>query len=372
LKNSLILSAPHETTFANISPVIDLISDSYNLIYLCQCNYYKEKSSICEKINDSYEIKSICLKNPFKFKSFYDPSFLHRLFIKIYVRFILIKVINHAKAYIFCPGGLLEGTIAKLFYKNKKTTIMIEGGFPLDLLISKKNKSYQNLFFKYFKNHTLNNPLKYVTWLIVSGEFSKQLRIENGYQEYKILDIGVPRNIKFFHINNEKNKLVYDITFLTGSFGFHKDYKNEFKQSEYIKKLVDYSTMNKKKLLIKIHPRDNKDYEKFKNEYVSITYENLIEKIVSSKLCLAFYSTSIYESLILNTDAYFIGEKLNNKWPERDLIIHEEDFSVLSQLLNEPLESKLGHKKDIAYEHISKDTIYSAEKIKELILNDVH
>ena len=83
IENSLILSAPHETTFANISPVIDLMIDSYNLIYLCQCNYYKEKSNMCEKISDNYEIISICLKNPFKFKSFYDPSFLHRLFINL-------------------------------------------------------------------------------------------------------------------------------------------------------------------------------------------------------------------------------------------------------------------------------------------------
>jgi len=372
LRNSLILSAPHETTFANISPVIDLMIDSYNLIYLCQCNYYKEKSNMCEKISDNYEIISICLKNPFKFKSFYDPSFLHRLFIKIYVRIFLIKKINFANAYIFCPGGLLEGTVAKLFYKNKKTTVMIEGGFPLDLLISKKNKSYQSLFFKYFKNHALNKPLKYVTWLIVSGKFSKDLRIENGYEEYKILDIGVPRNIKFFNSENEKSKLLYDITFLTGSFNFHKDYKNELKQSEYIEKLVNYSKKNKKKLLIKIHPRDNRDYEKFKNDYVSITYENLIENIKSSKLCLAFYSTSIYESLILNTDSYFIGQQLENRWPEKDLIIHEEDFSGLSHLLEEPLESNLSRKKNIAYKHISKETIYSAEKIKEIILNNVY
>lgn len=372
MKNSLILSAPHETTFANISPVIDLISDSFNLIYLCQCNYYKEKVNMCEKIKDDYQIKSICLKNPFKFKNFYDPSFLHRLFIKIYARIFIIKKINLAKAYIFCPGGLLEGTIAKLFHKNKKTTIMIEGGFPLDLLISKKNKSYQNLFFKYFKNHSLNKPLKHVTCLIVSGKFSKELRIKNGFEEHKILDIGVPRNIKFFNKNNEKNKLLYDIIFLTGSFNFHKDYKNELKQSEYIEKLVDYSTRNKKKLLIKIHPRDNKSYEKFKNEYVSITYENLIRNIKSSILCLAFYSTSIYESLILCTDAYFIGEKLNDKWPEEDLIIDEEGFSVLSDLLTESLESNLSHKKDIAYKHISKETIYSAEKIKEIILNNVY
>ena len=77
MNKSLIFSAPHETTFANISPVIDLMSDSLKLYYLCQCNYYKENEKICEKISNNYELKVICLKNPFNFTNFYNPSFIN-------------------------------------------------------------------------------------------------------------------------------------------------------------------------------------------------------------------------------------------------------------------------------------------------------
>ena len=83
----------------------------------------------------------------------------------------------------------MKELLQNYFIKNKKTTVMIEGGFPLDLLISKKIKHIKVYFLSILKNHALNKPLKYVTWLIVSGKFSKDLRIENGYEEYKILDI---------------------------------------------------------------------------------------------------------------------------------------------------------------------------------------
>ena len=204
LRNSLILSAPHETTFANISPVIDLMIDSYNLIYLCQCNYYKEKSNMCEKISDNYEIISICLKNPFKFKSFYDPSFLHRLFIKIYVRIFLIKKINFANAYIFCPGGLLEGTVAKLFYKNKKTTVMIEIGFPLDLLISKTK--HIKVYFLSILKIGIKQTFEICDMVDIVWQIFKDLR-ENGYEEYKIRHRS-SKNIKFFNSENEKMRAI--------------------------------------------------------------------------------------------------------------------------------------------------------------------
>ena len=371
MNKSLIFSAPHETTFANISPVIDLMSDSLKLYYLCQCNYYEENEKICEIISNNYELEVICLKNPFKFRNFYDPSFLHRVFIKLYVKIFLRKKLRLVSSYFFCPGGLLEGTVAKLLYKQGKKTIMVEGGFPLDLINGKKIKVYQKALFKYVKNHPVNNPLKYISQLIVSGEFSKELRIKNGYEESKIADIGVPRNIILFNSQKKEDQYMYDIIFLTGSFHFHGDYENSIKQRDYIKSLVEYSTSHKKKLLIKVHPRDKDNYESFQNEYVSTTHENLIKNIKLSKICLSFYSTAIYESIVINTDAYFVGQSLNNKWPENELIIHQEDFSILSKLLSKNFKSNLNDKKNIAYRHISKDSIYSAEKIKKIILKDV-
>lgn len=371
MNKSLIFSAPHETTFANISPVIDLMSDSLKLYYLCQCNYYKENEKICEKISNNYELEVICLKNPFNFTNFYNPSFLHRVFIKLYVKIFLTKKLRLVSFYIFCPGGLLEGTIAKLFYKHGKKTIMVEGGFPLDLINGRKTKVYQKVLLKYVKNHPINNPLKYISQLIVSGEFSKELRIKNGYEGYKIFDIGVPRNIILFNSQKNEDQYMYDFIFLTGSFHFHGDYENTIKQRNYIKSLVEYSTSNKKKLLIKVHPRDKDNYDSFQNKYVSITNENLIKNIKLSKICLSFYSTAIYESIIINTDAYFVGQRLNNAWPEEELIIHQEDFSILSKLLSKDIENNLNDKKNIAYRHISKDSIYSAEKIKKLIIEDV-
>ena len=347
------------------------MDDSFNLFYLCQCNYYKENEKICENISNNYEIEVICLKNPLKYKNFYDPSFSHRIFIKLYVKIFLIKKLTSASSYIFCPGGLLEGTVAKLFYKQGKKTIMVEGGFPLDLINGKKPKFYQKVFLKYFNNHPINNPLKYITHLIVSGEFSKDLRIKNGYEEYKIADIGVPRNIILFDSQENEEQVIYDIIFLTGSFHFHGDNENSIKQSKYIKSLVEYSTSHRKKLLIKVHPRDKDNYENYQNEYVSITYENLIENIRLSKICLSFYSTAIYESLVLDKDAYFVGQRLNNIWPENELIIHQENFSILSDLLSEGLKSNLNNKKKIAYKHINKESIHSPEKIKKIILKDV-
>ena len=371
MNKSLIFSAPHETTFKNVSPVIDLVKKTYSILYLCQCNYYHETKKICELICNTYDFEVICLKNPLQFKNFYNPSFFHRIFVKVYVRLFLVKKINLASCYIFSPGGLLEGTVAKLIYKQGKKTIMIEGGFPLDLINRKKYKFYQSILIKYFKNHSINKPLKYITKLIVSGEFSKDLRVENGYEENKIADFGVPRNIDLFKNQSYEKSYLFDVIFLTGSFHFHGDYENSNKQKKYVKSLVDYSTSHKIKLLIKVHPRDHENYSKYQNEYVSITHHDLVKNIKLSRVCISFYSSAIYESLVMNTISYFVGQKLNNIWPESDLIIYEQDFSRLKQFLTLSSE-KLSEMKQIAYKHISKETIYSAEKINELIENDVN
>jgi len=357
LNNSLIFSAPHETTFANISPIIDLINDSFDLYYLCQCNYYIENEKMCEKIINNYELDVICLKNPFKFRNYYDPSFLHRLFIKIYVKTFLKKKLRSASSYIFCPGGLLEGTVAKLFNKNGKKTIMIEGGFPLDLLIFKKNKMYQNLFFKYFKNHPINKPLKYVNYLLVSGNYSKKIRVQKGFEENKILDFGVPRNIKLFSIKQNNAKKKFDIIFLTGSFYFHKDYKNYKKQKLYIAKLIKFVQENNLKLMLQIHPRDKEDYSFLTNsQNITVVKNNLFENIKNSKVCLSFYSTSIYESLVLNTLAYFIGEKISGEWPEDKLILKHDLLLEKINYSASQYDIELNNNKLLAFNHINNDT----------------
>ena len=116
-------------------------------------------------------------------------------------------------------------------------------------------------------------------------------------------------------------------------------------QSNYVKQLTEYSTLNKIKVLIQVHPRDLEDYKVYKNDFVSITHENLVSNIQSSKICLSFYSTAVYESLLLNTDAFFVGQKLTNYWPENDLLLDQRNFSKLAQLLSEILKKLLTPKK---------------------------
>lgn len=368
----LIFSAPHKTTYLNISPVLDLLDSSINLIYICQCNFYKENKKMCEIVKDEYKIITYCLKNPFKFKKYYDPSILQKIFVKLYLKIFLRKTIKLAISYIFCPGGLVEATVAKSVYKQGKKAIMIEGGFPLDLINKNKHKFYQKIFAKLFINHSINNPLKYVSKLIVAGDFSKELRIKNGFETSKISALGVPRNKNLFYVQDKTNRIAYDIIFLTGSFKFHGDVENYLMQSKYVKNLTEYSTLNKIKLLIQVHPRDPEDYKVYKNDFVSFTHENLVSNIQSSKICLSFYSTAVYESLLLNTDAYFVGQQLNNYWPENDFLMDQKNFSKLAQLLNEGVKENIDSKKNIAYNHISKDSVSSAKKIKELILEDVN
>ena len=367
----LIFSAPHKTTYLNISPVLDLLDNSINLIYLCQCNFYTENKKMCKIVKDEYKITTYCLKNPFKFKKYYDPDILQKIFVKIYLKIFLRKTIKLASSYIFCPGGLVEATVAKSIYKQGKKTIMIEGGFPLDLIKKNEYKFYQKIFVKLFINHTINNPLKYVSKLIVAGDFSKELRIKNGFETSKISALGVPRNKNLFYVQDKTNRIAYDIIFLTGSFKFHGDIENYLMQSNYVKQLTEYSTLNKIKVLIQVHPRDLEDYKVYKNDFVSITHENLVSNIQSSKICLSFYSTAVYESLLLNTDAFFVGQKLTNYWPENDLLLDQRNFSKLAQLLSESIKETIDSKKNIAYKHISKDSVDSAKKIKELLLEDV-
>ena len=114
----------------------------------------------------------------------------------------------------------MEATVAKSLYKQGKKTIMIEGGFPLDLIKKNEFKFYQKIFVKLFINHTINNPLKYVSKLIVAGDFSKELRTKNGFDASKISALGVPRNKYLFYVQDKTNRIAYDIIFLTGSFFF--------------------------------------------------------------------------------------------------------------------------------------------------------
>ena len=368
VKKSLIFSAPHKTTFSNISPIIDSINHSFDLIYLCQCNYYKESEKMCEYIIKNYNIEAICLKNPFKFNNYYNPIFLHRLFIKLYVKIFLRKKLMLSNYYIFCPGGLLEGTIAKLFYKKRKKTIMIEGGFPLDLLIVKRNKIYQNLFSKYFKNHPINKPLKYVNYLLVSGNYSKKIRVQKGFEENKILDFGVPRNIKLFSVKQNNDIKRFDIIFLTGSFYFHEDYYNYKKQKLYIEKLIKFVQDNNLKLLLQIHPRDKEEYSFLNNsQNITIAKDNLFENIQNSKVCLSFYSTSIYESLILNTLAYFIGEKISGEWPEDELILKHDLLLKKINYSVSQYDEELNNNKLLAFNHINKNT----ERCLDLLIGKI-
>ena len=137
--------------------------------------------------------------------------------------------------------------------------------------------------------------------------------------------------MQLFSKINSRNKRIYDIIFLTGAFKFHENLKSDNLQNNYLLKLIEYANKNKIVLLIQIHPRDNNDYSQYENEYIRTSKANLHKNINESKLCLSLYSTATYESLILGTLSYFVGSKLSNNWPERELII---EVSQIGQILN--------------------------------------
>ena len=124
--------------------------------------------------------------------------------------------------------------------------------------------------------------------LIVAGDFSKELRIKNGFETLKSL-IRCSKNL-FVSKINKSNSL--HIIFLTGSFKFHGDIGNYLMQSNYVKQLTEYSTLNKIKVLYKFI-LEILDYKVYKNDFVSITHENLVSNIQSSKICLFFTNSGL-------------------------------------------------------------------------------
>ena len=94
IKKNLFFTAPHQTTFSNIKPFLKHYKNSYNYFFVCECNFYVENSKVCETLPKELEYDIYCLPNTFKFKRYYNPSFVHRIFIKVYVKIILKRYLQ--------------------------------------------------------------------------------------------------------------------------------------------------------------------------------------------------------------------------------------------------------------------------------------
>ena len=369
---NILFSSPHQTAYNNLKPVLEKKNNVYFFKYICQCNFYTESLKLCEQIKKEFpKIDVFCLANYFKFNSYYRPTLLHRIYIKIYIFVLMFKLKNLFDTYIFCPGGLVEGTVSKIMSKKGKKTIMIEGGFPLDnfLNLGKKMK-YQKILMKIFPNHNLNRPLKYIDYFLVSGSFSKTVRENHNFESIKLLSFGVPRYINLFNQPVKKiHDRKFDIIFLTGAFDFHGMDDLSLTQIQIIKELSEFSVKNNLKTAIQVHPRLKNNFDKFKN----LTYEinNFESNLLDSKLSLSLYSSGNYESILLGTVAFFIGKNFTSQWPEKELRAKSfEDLLEIINLSDSEYKNILKIQKQYSKLHINDKTVHSVDKLCAIIEND--
>ena len=83
---NILFSSPHRTAYNNLTHVLEKKNNDHFFKYICQCNFYTESLKLCEQIKKEFPKTDVfCLANYFKFNSYYRPTLLHRIYIKIYI-----------------------------------------------------------------------------------------------------------------------------------------------------------------------------------------------------------------------------------------------------------------------------------------------
>ncbi len=380
-----IFIAQQSTTFKNIELIIENYSktDANEFIFINQSNIYNNNLDDFIKIKDKYIYK---FKKPIiKVNNPYSPSLFIKVIYFIKIKFFLGKYLKKAKFVCFSPGGFIEGEIARIVKKNGGKVIQIEGGLPNDLINNKsrneeitKTKIYYKLPFKRFSSNPRIDPLVHVDYFISSGQISKKMHETLGYNDAKILDIGIPR---FENLIGKKSATNYQVTkvdnliYIAGAYEFHNEKKQSEKMLSDIKEIYKFLN-NKKEILfqVKLHPRQsNNEINKIVNEIKAEIINNdqkFQEVVFKNSIAITRYSNLAYELLYQNIPTFFYKpptlEFKQITLPDKNLVINSK--LELEKLLNDSEKLINLNYSEYAKLFYSKNTPNSSSLITKLLV----
>ena len=363
-----LISFHNSQGYSNVYPIAESLSNKGFYVTLLDLTGLYGQS--IKEIENSQNLNII--KENSIFSNVRNLNKLQKLCFFIINYLKLNKLSKDFDAYIFSPGGFMEGLIAKKFKKDNKRNYFVEAGVKIYLFLSSQNELKPQSKF-----------LDHVDAYFTTGDLPKRKLNKFINSESKIYNYGVPRystlTSQFNSKINFEPKKINSILFLTSAPGYHQVKWEDEWQKDLIKSLLNSSLIKDFIVNIKVHPRDEyKNYEEYQNlDNVNILFDTNIEKDILKNDCiLSGPSTSIHESSFMKRLYLTIWpfDKINNEY-----MLEESNTLSLEELINKIyfLDKNLKNQVDLynlqldlAKNYINIDSVSSTKNIIKHIINE--
>jgi len=149
--------------------------------------------------------------------------------------------------------------------------------------------------------------------IFVMGKRVKEALVRDGVPEKSVLVCGVPRFQRLFALSKARKILhqprkTIDILYISGSYVSHGMSTQHKLQQRQIQEIIEYlsrSGLGRYRLIVKIHPRESKEYYTWLTKYpglVRVVQGNTdpYKAILNSHVVVTICSTLSYEAILLN------------------------------------------------------------------------
>lgn len=372
-----------------------------------QCEFISQDAFYCQKVDDALQELHV------KIVSFYSPIRLSKPFVfnplstKLKVLLItnrrIAPLMEHYDGLVCGVDSALARMLITSAHRLGKPTFQV----IVSLLVKKRKKEktlksrIKHILKLWLARLTGMNFLALPTGvaksgcdrIFVMGERVRRVLVQNGVSEERILVYGVPRFERLYRLATPSSSCCIsdesvNILYIPGAFAAHGETKQHRLQQCQLKKIVEYilrNYPNRYRLIVKIHPRERKEYYTWMREYEKIVQilernTDVYQAILDSHMVVTICSTVSYEAVLLNRPVIIA------RFPDPEVLSYEplvSDFrtvdsvqelmKTIASVCSDPvLYNKLLKKESkFVYDVIDPKTPKSASLIAQQICADI-